>query len=219
MSAANAVIGRANRLLAPRVTDRHDVPRRVRQRAGVSSEGDADRQSGPSAGGRRRGDALSGGKRSVPAPRLRRQPGCARDGRYRPPPGRDRPALSELRRRLAVSRAREEDVERVRSYTKAAVVTPRNRAVFRRSAVAASHLVITRGGIHRRRAFRHRPARSWRSCRTRSIRMSSPMPACSNAPAVGWCRMNSPRSGSPPNWKNSRHRHSGFREWRRRHGP
>ena len=59
----NAVMGRANRMLAPRVTrDRDRLCRRPQPRAGARREGDAHRQSGAAGGDRGGGDALSGAR-------------------------------------------------------------------------------------------------------------------------------------------------------------
>ena len=88
---ANAVIGRANRLLAPRVTAiATTFPDVFRGDPRLDRQGDADRQSGSAGGRRGGGDALSGAGRSAAAVDFRRQPGRADHGRRRP--GRDRAA-------------------------------------------------------------------------------------------------------------------------------
>ena len=102
----NAVFGRANRFLAPRVT-RIATSVAIAERGGRACRQDRrDRQPGPARGPRRRGDALSGARRrrSASSARLRRQPGralplrcrargrrAARQGRAGPP--RHRPAV------------------------------------------------------------------------------------------------------------------------------
>ena len=67
----------------PRHCDR--LCRHSRSRSGAGRQGDAHRQSGAAGGDRGGGDALSAARcrRAAAAPRVRRQPGRARDGRHR----------------------------------------------------------------------------------------------------------------------------------------
>jgi UDP-N-acetylglucosamine--N-acetylmuramyl-(pentapeptide) pyrophosphoryl-undecaprenol N-acetylglucosamine transferase len=94
----NAVMGRANRLLAPRVTrHRHRLPRVLGAEPALG-QGGAHRQSGAAGGDRggARRPIRRSARRAASAARLRRQPGRARDGRRRA--AGDRAALPRARR-------------------------------------------------------------------------------------------------------------------------
>ena len=96
-------------------------------------------------------------------------------------------AIERLEPRVAhaatvVQQAREEDLPRVRETYAQASGRGRGGAVFRRPAGAHGGEPSRRvalGRLYRRRACGDRPARaSWCRCRMRSTRTSSPTPAC-----------------------------------------
>ena len=178
----NAVMGRANRLLARRVErNRARLCRRARARAAARRQIDPDRQSGAAAGDRGGGDALSWRRTSGPlaSHRVRRQPGCAHHGRHRA--ACDRAARTHLQMRLSiVQQAREEDLERVQQRLCARASCVRNCAVLHRSAGA------DRGGASRRRAFRR--VDRGRARRDRAARHPGAAAACARSGPVRQCR-------------------------------
>ena len=187
----NAVMGRANRLLAGRVTAIATSFAGVLDREpGTRRQGDAHRQSGAAGGDRGGRDALCGSATRRPAPsrRVRRQPGRAHHGRHRA--GRDRAARSASADAASVvQQAREEDVApghatSMRGLKVAAEVAPFFTDLPAR--IAAGHLVSRAPAPRpwpnwRRSAGR----RSWCRCRMRSTRTSPPMPACWRRPGGG----------------------------------
>ena len=188
----NAVIGRANGFLAPRVTAIATSQAAVRGTEKVRGKDRADRQSGAAGGSGGGGDALSGAgrQRSLPAPGLRRQPG-------RPLPVRfgaagDRPAArgsaGAARHRAAVPAgghgARRGGLQGSR----------RRRRRWRPSSATCRSALPTATSWSAARARRPSPnsrssagRRSWCRCPVRSIRTRRPTPWCWRPPAVaGW---------------------------------
>ena len=153
MHEQNAVMGRANRLLARarRARSPPALPRCSIATPKLSAQGDAHRQSGAAGGDRGCGACpmppLDEG-RSAAAPRLRRQPGRAHHGRHRA--GRDREARRAICARGCASCSRR--ATRIwrgsrRAYARrgvAAEVAPFFADLPAR--IAASHLVIARSG-------------------------------------------------------------------------
>ena len=186
----NAVMGRANRLLAPRVraiaTSFAGV---LDARAETRRQGDAHRQSGAPGGAR-------GGGTAFAAP----EPG----GLFRllvfggsqgakimsdiVPPAIEQLDRALRARLLLAQQAREEDLERVRDAYARLEISAEVATFFRRSAGA------DRGGASRRLAFGRRHRRGARRDRpavdpgaaaaSRSTRTSSPMRACWKRPAA-----------------------------------
>ena len=192
----NAVMGRANRLLAPRVTRHRDrLSRHSRSRSGAGRQGDAHRQSGAAGGDRGGGDALSAARRrrAAAAARVRRQPGRARHGRHRA--ARDRAARAALADAAddRAAGARGGPAARARRLCEAAG-RRRGRAVLHRS--AGAHGGEPSGGValrrlDRRRACRDRPARHPGAAAARA----RPGPARQCRRAGGCGRRDPPRSG------------------------
>ena len=221
---ANAVIGRANRLLAPRVTaiatTFPDVFRaEPRLAAKATLTGNPVRPAVVAAAATpypAMGDPLRllifGGSQGarimadiVPAAIGKLDPG--------------------LRARLAIAQqARDEDFGRVRGAYENLALPPKSRHSFPicrrawRRAIWSWHAQGPRPSPSLRRSAGRR---SSCRCRTRSIRTNSPMPAFWPAPAArfDWCSRNLRRGGwrrSLPRWWR---RHSSSPPWRQRHNP
>ena len=112
----NAVMGRANRLLAAaRARDRHELRRRARPRAEARRQGDPHRQSGAAGGDRRGRGALRGARRDA----ARCASSCSAAARARAscriscrPPSSGSSRICDARLAI-VQQAREEDIARV----------------------------------------------------------------------------------------------------------
>ena len=171
-------MGRANRLLAPRVRAiATSFARRARSRPGARRQGDA----APAIRCGRRSlaaahDALSAARpRRTAAPAgVRRQPGRARHGRHRA--GGDRAAAAlQMRGCRVVQQARAEDLARgPRRSMRALRRAGRGRAVLHRSAGADRRVPSRRSRARAPRPWpnsrRSAGRRSWCRCRMRSTR-------------------------------------------------
>ena len=222
---ANAVIGRANRLLAPRVTaiattfpDVFRAEPRLAAKATLT-------------GNPVRPAVVAAAATPYPAAgdplRLlgfRRQPGRADHGRHRA--GRDRAARPGVCARGSpiVQQAREEDLGRVRDAYAESRRRRRSRAILSRSAGAHGGEPSGRGALgrlDRRRACGDRPAGDPGAAAARA--RSGPVRQCRRA---GRRRRRDSAgaggvyaaSGSPPRLPRSRRRRSGSPPWRRRRG-
>ena len=144
-------MGRANRLLAPRVSAiATSFPGRARRRAQARGQGDLHRQSGAAGGARGREQPYRAARADGPlrAAGVRRQPGRARSW-----PTSCRPRSSGSSRRLRarlsiVQQARDEDVARVRDAYARLGVTAEVAPFFADlpARIAAAHLVVSRSG-------------------------------------------------------------------------
>ena len=187
-------MGRANRLLAPRVAgDRDRLSRRDGHAGRLAAKHRTDRQSG--APGRDRGgrDALSrpAGGRHAAAARLRRQPGRAGDERHRP--GGDRAAAARLRARLHDRRSRRaaRTSSGAHGLCRGWASTPRSQPFFTRPAAAHGrrHLVVC--------ALRRLDGRRARR-RSAGPSILVPLPRCARPGPGRQCGARSRRSARRP---------------------
>ena len=220
---ANAVIGRANRLLAPRVTAiATTFPDVFRDAPGLAAKATLTGNPVRPAVVAAAATPYPAAARSAAAPGFRRQPGRAHHGRNRA--RRDR-AAGRRPARAARDRpagARGGFAPGARGLRQALPVAAEVAPFFPDlpARMAASHLVVSRSGrVDGRRTCGHRPAGDPGAAAARA--RSGPIRQCRrarSAPAApsGSCRTCSPRSGSPTRSRRLPARRSGLPPWRRR---
>ena len=180
---ANAVLGRANRLLARRVEcDRNLAARRVRSRSGAGRQATT-----------RQAAAARRCSRPPRSPIARPKPngplrllvvGGSQGARIMAdivPAAIERLEPALWRRLVLAQQVREEDLARVRAVYERLKINAELAPFFTDlpARLAASHLVVSRSGAGTVAELAASAGpRSWCRCRARSTRTSSPMPAC-----------------------------------------